>query len=97
MRRRNFLSVLGSAAVGWPLAASAQQPVIGFLHSESAATYAVPLAAFHRGLAETGYVEGQNLAMEYRWAEGQYQRLPALAADLVHPSGSFDSTWGGEF
>jgi putative tryptophan/tyrosine transport system substrate-binding protein len=84
--RRKFIVALSGAAT-WPLVAQAQQPsmpVIGVLSGLSAAAVARPLAAFLQGLKETGYVEGQNVAIEYRWAEGQYDRLPALAADLVH-------------
>ena len=84
--RRKFLAALGGAAVAWPLAARAQQaamPVIGFLGAPSAAPYARYVAAVHQGLKEVGYVGHQNVAMEYRWADSQYDRLSALAADLV--------------
>jgi putative ABC transport system substrate-binding protein len=86
VRRRQFITLLGSAATTWPLAAHAQQqtlPVVGFLHGNSPGTAADDLAAFRQGLNDTGYVEHRNVGIEYRWAEGQYDRLPMQAADLV--------------
>src|SRR5262245_7520166 len=84
--RRQFMTLLGSAAVTWPIAAQAQQsaiPMIGYLGPESPAVFASRMRAFRQGLSETGYVEGRNVAIEFRWAEGQHNRLPALAAELV--------------
>jgi putative ABC transport system substrate-binding protein len=86
MQRRDFVTLLGSTAITWPLAARAQPPavrVIGFLGTTLPSLSTTNLAAFRQGLSETGYVEGQNVTVEYRWAEGRYDRLPVLAADLV--------------
>ena len=86
IRRRDFITLLGGAAAAWPVAARAQQPaipVVGFISNSNADTSARYVAAFRKGLSETGNVEGQNVTVEYHWLEGQYDRLPALATDLV--------------
>src|SRR5262245_33459880 len=96
MRRRDFLTALGGAAALWPLLAQTPAvPVIGFLNAQKAADFGHVVQAFHRGLNEGGFTDGRNVTIEYRWAEGRYDRLPALAADLVSRRGAVIGAPGG--
>src|SRR5262245_65151148 len=99
IRRREFITVLGGAAAAWPLAARAQQaalPVIGYFSGRSPVTDGPMLSAFRQGFSETGFVEGRNVAIEFRWAEGRYERLPELVHNLVRRQLAVIVSSGGE-
>jgi putative ABC transport system substrate-binding protein len=99
VKRREFIGLLGSAAVAWPIAASSQQsamPLVGFLHPSSPEPFGHIVNGFRRGLSDSGFVEGQNVAIEFRWARGEYDRLPALAAELVQRGARVILAGGGE-
>src|SRR5262249_17762635 len=99
LKRREFITLLGGAAVAWPLAAPAQQPampVVGFLSSRAPGESADLVAAFRQGLAEAGYVEGQNVSLEFRWGEGRYEQLAGYAVELVRRAVTVIVTAGGD-
>jgi len=97
MNRRSFITLFGGAAAAWPFAARAQErPIVGFLSIATADSFAHLVAGFRRGLEEAGFVDGRNVTIEYRWAEGQYAQLPSLAADLVRRQVAVIVTSGGD-